>query len=715
MPSLRIWPGNPYPMGATWDGEGTNFAIFSEHGTGVELCLFDSLEAEHESHRIELTERTDLIWHVYLPDVRPGQLYGYRVHGPYAPHEGHRFNPNKLVLDPYAKAVNGEIRWDDSLFGYTVGGPDEDLSFDERDSAPHMSKCAVIDPAFTWGDDRRPSVPFNRSVIYECHVRGMTMRHPGVPEELRGTYLGMASEAIIDHLQSLGVTAVELLPVHQFLNDRHLVDRGLTNYWGYNSIAFLAPDSRYSTGGPPGSQVREFKSMVKAFHRAGIEVILDVVYNHTGEGNHMGPTIGLRGVDNQAFYRLNPDDPRYYFDFTGTGNSLNMRHPRTVQLIFDSLRYWVGDMHVDGFRFDLAPVLARELYEVDRLAAFFDIMQQDPMLSQVKLIAEPWDLGEGGYQIGNFPVGWAEWNGEYRDGVRAFWRGDGRLAELASRVSGSSDLYAAGGRRTYASVNFVTAHDGYTLTDLVSYEQKHNEANGEDNRDGTNDNLSRNWGEEGPTETPAVVTLRERMKRNFLATLVFSQGVRMLLGGDEIGRTQRGNNNAYAQDNEISWVDWDLSPADRELLDFTREILAIFRDNPVFRRRGFFTGRPVRSGEIKDVTWLHPQGREMAEADWNDANQKVIGMLIDGEATDEVDERGRPISGRTVLLLMNGGPASRRFVVPQLDRAGVWEEVVNTARPGRRAVRRRAINLVAHSFVLVELTREPEAAPGSVL
>src|SRR3954471_11675424 len=713
MPSLRVWPGNPYPMGATWDGEGTNFAIFSEHATGVELCLYDSVDADRESHRIELTERTDLIWHAYLPDVRPGQLYGYRVHGPYAPHEGHRFNPNKLILDPYAKAVNGDIRWDDSLFGYTVGSPEGDLSFDERDSAPHMSKCAVIDPAFPWGDDRSPGVPFNRSVIYECHVRGMTMLHPGVPEELRGTYLGMASDPIIDPLLSLGVTAVELMPVHQFVNDRHLVEKGLTNYWGYNSIAFLAPDDRYSTGGLPGSQVREFKSMVKAFHRAGIEVILDVVYNHTGEGNQMGPTLGLRGVDNQAFYRLNPDDPRYYFDFTGTGNSLNMRHPRTVQLIFDSLRYWVGDMHVDGFRFDLAPVLARELYEVDRLAAFFDIMQQDPMLSQVKLIAEPWDLGEGGYQIGNFPVGWAEWNGEYRDGVRAFWRGDGRLSELASRISGSSDLYAAGGRRTYASVNFVTAHDGYTLADLVSYEQKHNEANGENNQDGANDNLSRNWGEEGPTETPAVVTVRERMKRNFLATLVFSQGVRMLLGGDEMGRTQHGNNNAYCQDNELSWVHWDLSAADRELLEFTREVLAIFRDNPVFRRRGFFAGRPVRAGEIKDVTWLHPQGREMTESDWNDPNQRVIGMLIDGEATDEVDERGRPVSGRTVLLLLNGGEVSRRFAVPQLDRAGVWQEIVNTARPGRRTVRRRAINVVAHSFVLVELTRDPSAAAAT--
>jgi isoamylase len=706
MADLRVWPGTPYPLGATWDGEGTNFAIFSEHATGVELCLFD--EQGHET-RIELLERTDLIWHAYLPDVRPGQLYGYRLQGPYEPAEGHRFNPNKLVLDPYAKAINGDVEWNDALFGYRVGDPEEDLSFDDRDSAQFMPKCAVIDPSFTWGDDRRPGVPFNRSLIYECHVRGMTMLHPGVPQELRGTYLGMASDPIIDHLLSLGVTAVELMPVHQFVKDRYLVEKGLTNYWGYNSIAFLAPENRYAASSRPGSHVSEFKSMVKAFHRAGIEVILDVVYNHTGEGNQMGPTIGLRGVDNQAYYRLNPGDERYYFDFTGTGNSLNMRHPRTVQLIFDSLRYWVGDMHVDGFRFDLAPVLARELYEVDRLAAFFDIMQQDPVLSQVKLIAEPWDLGEGGYQIGNFPVGWAEWNGEYRDGVRAFWRGDpGKSGELASRISGSSDLYAAGGRRTYASVNFVTAHDGFTLHDLVSYEHKHNEANGEDNRDGADDNLSRNWGVEGPTDNPAVIAMRQRMKKNLLSTLVFSQGVRMLLGGDEMGRTQGGNNNAYCQDNEISWVHWDLDQEGRELLAFTRDILRIFRDNPVFRRRGFFTGRPVR-GEIKDVTWLHPSGREMTDEDWADGMLRSIGMLIDGEATDEVDERGRPIRGSTVLLMLNGGENSRRFVIPQLGLPGVWVELMNTSRTGTRQIRRGAVNVLAHSMILAELTRDPPA------
>src|SRR6266511_890994 len=508
---MRIWPGTPYPQGATWDGEGVNFSIFSENATAVDLCLFDRAEDARETHRIRLRERTDLIWHCYLPDVRPGQLYGYRV--------GHS------------------------------GG---DLSFDTRDSAGGMPKCVVIDPAFTWGDDRQPDIPWNRTVIYECHVRGMTMRHPGVPRRLRGTYLGMISDPIIDHLRSLGVTAVELMPVHQFVRDQRLVDMGLTNYWGYNALSFLAPDVGYATGGL-GQQVDEFKTMVKGLHRASIEVILDVVYNHTGEGNEEGPTLSLRGVDNMAFYRLLPDEPRRYMDFTGTGNSLNMLHPRTIQLIMDSLRYWIEEMHVDGFRFDLAPVLARVLYEVHRLGTFFDSIQQDPVISQVKLIAEPWDVGPGGYQVGNFPVGWAEWNGKYRDAVRKFWRGDhGLVPEMASRLSGSSDIYADSGRRTYATINFVTSHDGFTLNDLVAYEDKHNEANGEGNRDGADDNYSRNWGHEGPTESAHIRRTRERMKRNFMATLLFSQGVRMILMGDEMGRTQRGNNNAYSQDNDVS-------------------------------------------------------------------------------------------------------------------------------------------------------------------
>ncbi|HEX6132161.1 MAG TPA: glycogen debranching protein GlgX, partial [Actinomycetota bacterium] len=504
MRSYRVWPGDAYPQGATWDGEGVNFSLFSEHGEEVELCLFESADAPAESARILMSNRTDLIWHCYLPDVRPGQAYGYRVHGPYEPQRGMRFNPHKLLIDPYAKSLSGTIRWDDSLYGYRIGDEAEDLSYDDRDSAPFVPRSIVIDPAFTWGDDRPPRTPWNRTVIYETHVRGLTMRHPQVPPELRGTYLALAHDAVIEHLRSLGVTAVELMPIHQFVHDRALVDRGLRNYWGYNSIGFFAPHVEYATGS--GTRpVHEFKSMVKALHRAGIEVILDVVYNHTGEGNHHGPTLSLRGVDNAAFYRLAPEDPRYYTDFTGTGNSLNMQHPRTIQLIMDSLRYWVNDMHVDGFRFDLAPVLARELWEVDRLSAFFDIMQQDPVLSQVKLIAEPWDVGPGGYQVGNFPVGWAEWNGKYRDCVRRYWRGDaGQLPELAARLSGSSDLYEATGRNTYASVNFVTAHDGFTLRDLVSYDHKHNETNGEDNRDGADENLSRNWGVEGPTEDPGV-------------------------------------------------------------------------------------------------------------------------------------------------------------------------------------------------------------------
>jgi len=699
----RVWPGRPYPQGAIWDGEGVNFSIFSEHATAVELCLFDAADAARESHRIALVNRTDLIWHAYLPDVRPGQLYGYRVHGPYDPDAGHRFNANKLLIDPYAKALTGDVTWDDALYGYRVGDPAEDLSFDERDSAPCVPKAIVIDPAFTWGDDRKPETPWNRTVIYEAHVRGMTMLHPAIPDELRGTYTALTFDPIVEHLHSLGVTAIELLPVHQFASERSLVERGLRNYWGYNTIAFLAPHVLYATGGG-GGQVNEFKSMVKAMHRAGIEVILDVVYNHTAEGGRLGPTLSLRGVDNAAFYRLRPDDRRGYIDFTGTGNSLNMQHPRTIQLIMDSLRYWVHDMHVDGFRFDLAPALARELYEVDRLSAFFDIMQQDPTLSQVKLIAEPWDVGPGGYQVGNFPVGWAEWNGRYRDNVRRFWREEpGQLPELASRLTGSSDLYEASGRNTYATVNFVTAHDGFTLADLVSYEHKHNEANGEGNDDGTDDNASRNWGVEGPTDDPAIVAIRERMKRNLLATLIFSQGVRMILAGDELGRTQLGNNNAYAQDNEIGWLHWDLDQPRRELLDFTRRCVRVFQENPVLRRRSFFTGRPApETGGVKDVTWLRPDGAEMTEADWRRREQRVLGMLMPGRATDEVNERGRPVFGDTLLMLLNGGARSRLFVLPAAGVGGVWQEVVNTARPtSTRVIRRRGVNLVSHSLMLL--------------
>jgi glycogen operon protein len=695
-----VWPGTPYPLGATWDGEGVNFAIFSEHATGVQLELFDLADDAKPTHVVDLHERTDLIWHAYLPDVRPGQLYGYRADGPYDPEGGHRFNSNKLLLDPYAKAITGEVRWTDAMYGYTIGDEAEDRSFDDRDSAGDMPKCVVVEPEFTWGNDRMPNTPYNRTIIYECHVRGTTMRHPQVPEEIRGTYLGMASDPAIDHLLSLGITAVELMPVHQFVPEQVLTERGLTNYWGYNSIAFLAPEVKYAS--IPGKQVEEFKSMVKTLHRAGIEVILDVVYNHTGEGDHLGPTLSLRGVDNAAYYRLDPENPRYYMDFTGTGNSLNMLHPRTIQLIMDSLRYWAVDMHVDGFRFDLASTLARELYEVNRLGTFFDIIQQDPILSQVKLIAEPWDVGAGGYQVGNFPVGWAEWNDRYRDCVRRFWRGDpGQVPEMASRLSGSSDLYERSGRRTYGSINFVTAHDGFTLQDLVSYDHKHNEANGEQNQDGRDENYSRNWGQEGPTDAPHVKRIRERMKRNFLATLMFSQGVRMLLHGDELGRTQKGNNNAYAQDNETSWVEWNLTPEDRELLEFTRQLIAIFQANPVLRRRSFFTGRPIAGERIKDIAWIRPDGEEMADEDWADSANHVLGMLIPGQATDEVNERGRPVHGDTLLVLLNGGNRSRRFVLPRVDAAGIWHEILNTGRPGTRPLRQGALNLVAHSLILL--------------
>ena len=708
---MRVWPGNPYPQGAAWDGEGVNFALFSENATAIELCLFDHPEAATESARIPLRERNDHIWHCYLPDARPGQLYGYRVHGPYAPGEGHRFNPHKLLIDPFAKAISGTIAWSNALYGYAIGHPDADLAIGTEDSARGVPKSVVVEPAFSWGDDRPPRVPWNRTVIYECHVRGMTMRHPQVDPAVRGTYLGLASDPIVDHLLSLGITTVELLPVHHFVTDRHLAELGLTNYWGYNSIGFFAPDVRYATG-RLGEQVPEFKTMVKRLHRAGIEVVLDVVYNHTGEGNHLGPTLSLRGIDNAAYYRLTPDDRRYYIDFTGCGNSLNMLHPHTMQLIMDSLRYWVLDMHVDGFRFDLAPVLARELYEVNRLSTFFDIIHQDPVLSQVKLIAEPWDLGPGGYQVGNFPNGWAEWNGKYRDAVRRFWRGDeGLVPELAYRLSGSSDLYQASDRSPFASINFVTCHDGFTLHDLVSYDRKHNEANGEEGRDGTDDNLSHNWGTEGPTDSVEIRTLRRRMKRNFLATLIFSQGVPMLSHGDEIGRTQGGNNNAYCQDNETAWVDWSLGGPERELLAFTRELVAIFQANPVLRRRKFFRGGPLVDGGVKDVAWLRPDGQEMTEADWGQERNHTLGMLIAGRAADEQDERGRPIAGDTLLLVVNGGGRARSFTLPTLGAPGHWHELVNTMRGGARHVRSHAVTLGAHTLALLRY-REGGLEPG---
>ena len=699
---MRAWPGAPYPLGASWDGEGVNFALFSEHAQAVRLELFDDPRSGAPSTVIPLTETTDQVWHVYLPDVRPGALYGYRVDGPYDPDAGHRFNPNKLLIDPYAKAVSGPIDWSDDLFGYTVGDPAGDLSFDTRDSASALPKSVVVDPSFTWQDDRPPRTPLNRTVIYETHVRGMTMQHPGVPAHLRGTFLGLASDPIVDHLLNLGVTAVELMPVHHFVADRDLVAKGLTNYWGYNSIAFFAPHVGYATGAL-GEQVGEFKSMVRTLHRAGMEVILDVVYNHTGEGNHLGPTLSLKGVDNAVYYRLSPEDQRYYVDYTGTGNSLNVLHPRTMGLVTDSLRYWVTDMHVDGFRFDLAPVLARG-DGAGQSSAFFEIVRQDPVLSTVKLIAEPWDASSDGYQLGHFPQGWSEWNGAYRDCVRRFWRGDpGMVPELASRLTGSSDIYAPSGRRTYASINFVTCHDGFTLSDLVTYEHKRNQANGEDNHDGSDQNFSRNWGAEGESESARIQRTRDRMKRNFLATLFFSQGVPMLLGGDEIGRTQQGNNNAYCQDNDVSWFNWDVGETGEDLRNFVRDVIAVMRDNPILRRRAFFTGEPHPGMETKDVTWIRPDGSEMTEQDWTDSELHTIGMLLFGLATDEVDVRGRSYAGDSLFLMLNAGTRSRSYTLPRMELAGQWEEVLNTAQPGPwfRIVRNEAVSLNAHSTLLL--------------
>jgi glycogen operon protein len=621
--------------------------------------------------------------------------------------EGHRFNPAKLLLDPYAKAVSGVIRWSDALSGYSMEPPMEtrDLVPDPSDSAAGLPKCVVTESAFSWGDDKHPRTPWNRTVIYEAHVKGMTMLHPDVPEEIRGTYLGLATDPIIDHLLSLGVTAIELLPVHHFVTERRLAEMGLLNYWGYSSIGYFAPDVRYATGGL-GQQVAEFKSMVKRFHRAGIEVILDVVYNHTAEGNHLGPTLCFRGIDNAAYYRLDPKSRRFYVDYTGTGNTLDIRHSRTMQLVMDSLRYWTEDMHVDGFRFDLAPVLARGDMEVSPFAEFFDVVRQDPIVSRVKLIAEPWDLGPGGYQVGRFPIGWGEWNGKYRDTSRKFWRGDpGQMGEFASRLAGSSDLFEASQRSPQASVNFVTCHDGFTLHDLVSYESKHNEANGESNRDGTDDNQSRNWGAEGPTEAVHVIRMRERIKRNFLATLAFSQGVPMISHGDEIGRTQLGNNNAYCQDGPLSWVDWRLTPLQRELLAFTRAVFAIRAANPVLRRRNYFRLEPTHPGGAKDLTWLRPDGSEMTETDWADPSNHVLGMLILGEATDEVDERGRRLRGEAILLLTNGGARSRPFTLPPMESPGGWTEILNTAHPVPRVVRQGRVSVVAHSLMLLRHER----------
>ncbi len=680
---MRIWPGKPYPLGATWDGEGVNFALFSEHATAVELCLFDGPEAVKESQRIRLEEQTDQVWHAYIPGLWPGQHYGYRVHGPYAPHEGHRFNHHKLLIDPYAKSIAGTIEWSDAMFGYRIGNPKADLSFDTRDNAANIPKCVVVDQAFTWGGDQHPKTPWDRTVIYEVHVKGLTAQHPEVPDHMRGTYSALTTPAVIDHLLDLGVTAVELLPTHHFVRDKHLADRGLTNYWGYNTVGFFSPDIRYAVSPVRGRHVREFKTMVKTLHSSGIEVILDVVYNHTAEGNHLGPTLSFRGIDNTAYYRVVDNDKRYYVDYTGCGNTLNVTHPRTLQLIMDSLRYWVTEMHVDGFRFDLASTLARELHAVDRLSAFFDILHQDPILSQVKLIAEPWDVGEGGYQVGNFPVGWAEWNGKYRDTIRRYLKGDGgQMAELAYRLTGSSDLYGMSGRRPFASINFITAHDGFTLHDLVSYDHKHNEANGENNRDGTDDNASWNCGVEGPSNDASIVELRERQKRNFLTLLFLSQGVPMLCGGDELGRTQKGNNNAYCQDNKISWFDWNLDRTQLELLAFVRSLIALRKQHPVLRRRRFFQGRHIRGSEVKDLSWFRPDGKEMTDEDWNAGYSKSLTLRLAGDAIGETDAKGRPIVDDTLLILLNAHHTPLSFTLPAHKSGIRWCPLFDTALTG---------------------------------
>ena len=669
-----VWPGHSYPRGAHWDGEGVNFALFSQHAEKVELCLFDEA-GRVERQRIVVRECTDDVWHCYLPEARPGLAYGYRVHGPYKPEQGHRFNPNKLLIDPYAKDLVGQLRWGDALYGYTIGSKREDLSFDRRDSAPLMPKSRVLEPAFTWGDDRRPAISWQDMVIYELHVRGFTMTHPEVPPQLRGSYAGLGCAPVIDYLKRLGVTTVELLPVHSYVNDRHLASKGLQNYWGYNTLSFFAPEGRYSASG----KVKEFKTMVKTLHSAGIEVILDVVYNHTCEGNQLGPTLSFRGTDNASYYIGNADNRRYYDDFSGCGNTVNIEHPCVLQLMMDSLRYWVEEMHVDGFRFDLASALAREGGKVDNLGGFFDAIRQDPTLNRVKLIAEPWDLGHGGYRVGNFPHGWAEWNDRYRDGIRGYWKGDGGLiGEVAQRVTGSQDLYGWSGKRTHASINFVTAHDGFTLHDLVSYNEKHNDANGESNRDGNSHNLSWNCGLEGPSDDPEIMALRERQKRNLLATLLLSQGVPMLLAGDERGQTQGGNNNVYCQDNPMAWLDWTPSLESEALLRFVQRLIALRRAHPSLRRRNFFQGKPQEGDDDKDLRWLKPDGAEMTPPDWNDTEARCLAMLMSGRGISECGARGETLHDDDLLLIMNSHHAEISFALPPV-RESPWRLVLDTA------------------------------------
>ncbi|MEQ8967757.1 MAG: glycogen debranching protein GlgX [Azospirillaceae bacterium] len=712
----RVLPGTPYPLGATWEGSGTNFALFSAHAEKVELCLFDE-RGRREEHRIALPEMTHEIWHGYLPDVRPGQLYGYRVHGPYAPEAGHRFNPNKLLVDPYAKALAGRLNWHDAVFGYRIGHADGDRSFDKRDSARHVPKGVVIDPAFTWGRERPEPRPWHESIFYEMHVRGMTMRHPGVPSQLRGTVGALSREPVVDYLRGLGITAVELLPVHAFVHDRTLTDKGLRNYWGYNSLGFFAPHPEYIGRGG----IDEFKTFVQVMHDNDIEVILDVVYNHTAEGNHMGPTLSFRGIDNKSYYYLVDGDERYYNDFTGTGNALELRHPAVLRMVTDSLRYWLEDMKVDGFRFDLATTLARVNGHFDAHAGFLDAVAQDPSLARAKLIAEPWDTGDGGYRVGSFPPGWAEWNDTYRDTVRRFWKGDsGLVPELASRLSGSSDIYDHRGRRPWASVNFVTAHDGFTLRDLVSYDHKHNEANGEDNRDGTDNNHSWNHGIEGPTDDQAVFALRLKQRMNMMATLLLSQGVPMMVAGDEFGRTQQGNNNAYCQDNEISWIDWSaLEGEDGQLMHaFTRRLIALRRDHVVFHRSRFFHGRIIPGTEVADVVWLRPDGEAMTEDDWQVGHARTLGMLISGEAgLAHLTERGVPEPDDTFCLLLNAGDEPIDYTLPEPEPITGWSVVFDTAAervPGRTEPSAAPLRLEPRSTVLLRRLPDAEQAAREI-
>jgi glycogen operon protein len=676
--TVKTWPGKSYPLGATWTGDGVNFAIFSEHATAVELCLFDNVAAPKEKLRIPLRERTEFVWHAFLPDSRPRQLYGFRVHGSYEPARGLRFNDSKLLLDPYAKSIAGQIKWSDEMFSYVVGDANEDLSRDSRDNAWAMPKSVVVDPTFDWGNDQKPNIPFSETVIYEVHVKGFTKLRRDLPEDLRGTYAGLASDQAIDYLKDLGVTAVELLPVHTHLDDKALVNCGLKNYWGYNTIGFFAPHASYSSNREPGAEVIEFKGMVKNLHAAGIEVILDVVYNHTGEGNQLGPTVCFRGIDNPLYYRLLADNRRLYLDYTGTGNTVDTLCPSTLQLVMDSLRYWATEMRVDGFRFDLAPALARDGGVVNKFHAFFKIIRQDPVLSQVKLIAEPWDVGDGGYQVGNFPAPFSEWNGKFRDTMRGFWRGDeGLIGEIGYRLTASPDLYHHDGRGPYASVNFITSHDGFTLNDLVSYNDKHNEANGEQNRDGDPHNRSWNCGAEGPTDDPNVASLRRRQQRNFLTALFLSQGVPMLLGGDEFSRTQKGNNNAYCQDNEISWFSWEHDEKQKRLFEFTRKLIQLRREHPVFRRPRFFEGKQVPGGEIKDVMWFNPGGNEMTLEEWKSPFVRCLGMLISGDAVELIDARGEPARDDTFLLLINAHYEAIPFVLPGEENLE-WALVLDT-------------------------------------